>query len=104
LYLRNDPNLCSTPVSLSSSSPSSPSSLALFNCLEELRAWMSHNFLQLNSSITEAIQIGTPHQVQSSPITTISFSVQDIPLSTTVSTLVVKLDPQLNFANHTKHL
>ena len=65
---------------------------------------MSHNFLQLNSSKTEAIQIGTPHQVQSSPITTISFSSQAIPLSTSVTNLGVKLDPQLTFVNHIKHL
>ena len=65
---------------------------------------MSQNFLQLNTSKTEAIQIGTPHQVQSSLITTISFSGQDIPLSTTVTNLGVKLDPQLTFANHIKHL
>ena len=101
LYLQTDPNLCSTPASSSSSAPSSPSSLALSNCLEEIRAWMSHNFLQLNSSKTEAIQIGTPYQVQSSPITIISFSGQDIPLSTTVTNLGVKLDPQLTQPHQT---
>ena len=58
---------------------------------------MDEVFLQLNSSKTEAIQFGTPHQVQSSPITTISFSSQDIPLSTPVTNLGVRLDPQLTF-------
>ena len=31
-------------------------------CLEEIKAWMRLNFLKLNSSKTEAILIGTPHQ------------------------------------------
>uniref|UniRef100_A0A8C1W0H1 Reverse transcriptase domain-containing protein n=2 Tax=Cyprinus carpio TaxID=7962 RepID=A0A8C1W0H1_CYPCA len=73
-------------------------------CLEEIRAWMTHNFLQLNSSKTEAILIGSPHQIRSSSITCITFSGQDIPLSSLVTNLGVKFDPHLTFEAHIKHL
>ena len=41
---------------------------------------MKQNFLQLNSSKTEAILVGTPNQVWSSVVTGITFLGQDIPL------------------------
>ncbi len=86
-----------TPPSLSS-----PSQLTI--CLEEIKAWMGHNFLQLNSSKTEAILVGTPRQTQSSPIISINFSGTNIPLSSTVTNLGVKMDPQLTFESHINHL
>lgn len=42
---------------------------------------MIHNFLQLKSSKTEAMLIGTPHHVQTSPITSTTFSSYNIPIS-----------------------
>ena len=65
---------------------------------------MEHNFLQLNSSKTEAILVGTSHQTKSSSITSISFSGSNIPLSSTVTNLGVKMDPQLTFESHINHL
>ena len=65
---------------------------------------MSNNFLQLNSSKTEALLIGTPHQVQSCPISHLTFDGQVIPLSSSVTNLGVKFDPQLIFNNHIKYL
>lgn len=65
---------------------------------------MKHNFLQLNSSKTEAILVGTPHQTQSSSITGITISGHEIPLSTTVTNLGVRFDPQLRFEAHIKNL
>src|SRR4029434_11011616 len=48
----------------------SPAAMScLTACLGEIKAWMSNNFLQLNSSKTEALLVGTPHQVQSSSLT-----------------------------------
>lgn len=59
---------------------SSQSSLSkLTTCLEEIEVWMEHKFLQLNSSKTEAILVGTPHQTKSSSITSITFSGSNIP-------------------------
>uniref|UniRef100_A0A3Q2DQL4 RING-type domain-containing protein n=1 Tax=Cyprinodon variegatus TaxID=28743 RepID=A0A3Q2DQL4_CYPVA len=73
-------------------------------CLEEIKTWMKHNFLQLNSSKTEAILVGTSHKVQSSSITGITISCQDIPFSTTVTNLDVRSDPQLTFEPHLLHI
>ncbi|XP_078147037.1 uncharacterized protein LOC144542992 [Centroberyx gerrardi] len=84
-------------------SPSAAMS-CLSTCLEEIKAWMSSNFLQLNSSKTEALLVGTPHQVQSSPIPHLTFDNQDIPLSSSVTNLGVRFDPHLTFHDHIKHL
>ena len=65
---------------------------------------MNLNFLQLNSSKTEAMLIGTPHQIKSCSITTISFSGHNLTLSPSVTNLGVKLDPQLNLETHIKQL
>ena len=73
-------------------------------CLGEIKAWMSNNFLQLNSSKTEALLVGTPHQVQSSSLTHLTFDSQVIPLSSTVTNLGVRFDPHLTFNDHIKHL
>ncbi len=73
-------------------------------CLEEVEAWMSQNFLQLNGSKTEAILVGTPHQIQTSVISSVTFSGQNIPLSTSVTNLGVKMDSHLTFETHVKQL
>nr|XP_055052908.1 uncharacterized protein LOC129438262 [Misgurnus anguillicaudatus] len=65
---------------------------------------MKLNFLQLNSSKTEAILIATPHQLRFSTINSITFSGQNITLSTSVTNLGVKMDSQLTFDTHIKHL
>lgn len=71
LYMKTDTHS-------SSSSSSSLSTTTLTACLVEIREWMNHNFLQLKSSKTEAILIGSPHQTRSSTITCITFSGQGI--------------------------
>lgn len=92
LYVRLDPT---SPVS----------SLSPLNaCLEETRAWMTDNFLQLNSSKTEGILIGTPHQLRSSPLTVYSFSGHDIPLTSSIINLGVRFDPHLSFNTHIQYI
>ncbi|XP_061909373.1 kelch-like protein 12 isoform X2 [Entelurus aequoreus] len=86
-------------------SPSFPTPLSILTtCLEEIKAWMSINFLQLNSSKTVVMKIGTPHQINTCPITSITFSGQDLPLSPVVTNLGVKMDPHLNFEAHINYL
>ncbi|KAK7898230.1 hypothetical protein WMY93_019083 [Mugilogobius chulae] len=92
LYIRMD-NSSPTPT---------PISLAL--CLEEIKTWMTENFLQLNTSKTEAILIGTQHQIQSSEISVISILGQHTKLSTSVTNLGIKFDPHLSFEAHIQHL
>ncbi|KAI2657849.1 Protein angel [Labeo rohita] len=70
----------------------------------EIWAWMNNNFLQLNSSKTEAILIGSPHQIRTSTINCITFSGQHIPLSPVVTNLGVRFDPHLTFEAHIKRL
>ncbi|XP_062404806.1 uncharacterized protein LOC134095354 [Sardina pilchardus] len=65
---------------------------------------MKANFLQLNSSKTEAILVGTPHQIRSSTITSITLPGVNIHLSPSVTNLGVKMDPHLTFEAHIKHL
>jgi len=52
----------SHPSASSSSSATSVSKLTA--CLEEIKPWMNQNFLQLDSSKTEPLLVGTPHQTQ----------------------------------------
>lgn len=56
---------------------------------------MKQNFLQLNSSKTEAILVSTPYEVGTLVITSITFSGQDIPLSTLATNLGVRMDSYL---------
>lgn len=59
---------------------------------------------ELNSSKTEAILVGTPHQTRSSTITSITFAGHDIHLSPSVTNLGVIMDPHLTFELHIKQL
>jgi hypothetical protein len=66
----------------------SPSPSAHINtCLEDIRAWMKQNFLQ--------------QQQNHSPITHLTG--KNIPLSSNVYNLGIKLDSSLTFDNHIKH-
>uniref|UniRef100_A0A672H6K2 Reverse transcriptase domain-containing protein n=1 Tax=Salarias fasciatus TaxID=181472 RepID=A0A672H6K2_SALFA len=73
-------------------------------CLGEIKAWMATNFLQLNSNKTEAIIIGTPHQTQSLSLNNIPIFDHNIPLSTSVTNLGIRLDSHLSFDGHVRHL
>uniref|UniRef100_A0A3P9I354 Reverse transcriptase domain-containing protein n=1 Tax=Oryzias latipes TaxID=8090 RepID=A0A3P9I354_ORYLA len=79
-------------------------SSALQACLEEIEAWMAENSLQFNSNKTEAILIGTPHQIKTSSTKSILVSGHNILLSSPVINLGVKIDSTLTFDHHIRHL
>ena len=72
--------------------------------MEDIRSWMSNNYLQLNSSKTEAILIGTPNQLAKAANIGPSIDGQLIPLSAVVTNLGVKFDSTLSFRAHIKHI
>ncbi|KAJ8406073.1 hypothetical protein AAFF_G00309610 [Aldrovandia affinis] len=65
---------------------------------------MKKNILPLNSSKTEALLVGTPHQVQHFPITHLTITGQKISLSSSISNLGIRFDPSLTFGDHTSSL
>jgi len=77
---------------------------SLISCLDEIKEWMNNNSLQLNSNKTEALLIGTPYEVHSSPISQLIFDGQIIPLSSSATNLGVRLDSHLTFNDHINHL
>uniref|UniRef100_A0A3B3Y420 Reverse transcriptase domain-containing protein n=1 Tax=Poecilia mexicana TaxID=48701 RepID=A0A3B3Y420_9TELE len=90
-------------MKMDSTSPTAlPSSLQL--CLEEIKAWMTANSLRLNSNKMDVILLGTPHQTQSSNLSSISIFGLNIPFSTTVTNLGVRIDSNLTFNSHIRHL
>ena len=85
--------------------PDTISGLAkLGSCLDDIRAWMKENFLQLNSCKTEAMLIGTHKQVSSARNICPTSDGQVIHLSSVISNLEVKFDPSLSFDAHIKHI
>lgn len=79
---------------------STPALSTLCYCLEEVKPWMQENYIQLNSSKTEAMLTGTLQQVTNSnsihPVTV----GHAIPLSSVITNLGVKFDPSLTFNIH----
>jgi len=65
---------------------------------------MTDNFLQLNSTKTEGLLIGTPHQLRSSPLTVYSFAGHDIHLTSSIVNLGVRFDAHLSFNTHIQHI
>lgn len=82
----------------------------------ELTAHMRHHDTDLaHSEIFLSLQwlqpeghvfnlVGTPHQVRSTPIKSITFAGQAIPLSAAVINLGVRMDSHMTFDTHIKHL
>lgn len=78
--------------------------IALRGCLAEISIWMHNNFLKLNGSKTELMQIGTVAATRKAEqISLIVDSCTVIPTSQ-VRNLGVIFDPQLSFEAHIKHI
>ena len=66
------------------------------NCLEEIKKWMSHNFLKLNTTKTDLIFFGTKKKLKSFTRPQICHENDNIESSKVVKTLGVWLDPNLS--------
>ncbi|XP_056444340.1 uncharacterized protein LOC130380935, partial [Gadus chalcogrammus] len=76
---------------------------SLITCLEEIRSWLSRNFLKLNGNKTEALLIGSKSTLTKSQHTPAPLIIIDgfpVPFSSKVKSLGVILDNTLSFAPH----
>jgi hypothetical protein len=71
-------------------------------CLSSVYAWLSSNYLALNTNKTEVILLGTSKQVGAlnSLVGNVDVAGSSIPMSTKFKTLGVTLDQQLSFTDH----
>ena len=74
------------------------------NCLEDIRAWMSLNFLKLNKNKTEFIIVGVQQQLDK--VTDLSIKIGDdkITNSTVVKNLGVYIDSELKLSTHVNRI
>ena len=94
IYISTKPNTTLPPTSLTA-------------CLQDIRSWMSRNFLKLNGSKTEVLLIGSKNTLSKAQTTTIPNIIIDgfpVPFSTQVKSLGVILDSTLSFAPHIKNI
>ena len=74
----------------------------LAGCTTDVRQWHMQNGLQLNTGKSEALIVGTAHQLRAATSTVSSISVTDVnlPLANEMKVLGVILDRHLTFENH----
>ena len=85
--------------------PSDPSSivsalLSLTNCINEIRTWMTFNFLKLNNEKTEFMVIASRHNKRWMPNVSLQIGDEIIRPSTSVRNLGVIFDNEMNMAQH----
>ena len=90
-----------TQVYISTKSIDAPLAVHRFaTCVERLDDWMSRNRLKMNADKTQIIWVGTRQQLAKVNISELRLLSVDVPFSTTVSDLGVKLDGQLSMSDH----
>lgn len=72
----------------------------LTTCIHDIQAWMTTNYLQINSNKTEVLLIGTPSILSKSNLSSVSIGEDVIPVSKQVKSLGVTLDSNFSFSNH----
>ena len=73
-------------------------------CLKDIKNWMSHNFLMLNSGKTEVIVLGPKHIRDSLSSNIVNLDGITLASSTTVRNLGVIFDQDLSFNSHVKQI
>ncbi|XP_033827891.1 uncharacterized protein LOC117375687, partial [Periophthalmus magnuspinnatus] len=89
-------------ISTTSINPTIHSTLT--HCLTDIKNWMNHNFLKLNSDKTDFIIIGPHNIAKSSQHFTLHFDNTTLSPSSLIRNLGVLLDPTLSFEPHVKHI
>uniref|UniRef100_A0A671XW58 Reverse transcriptase domain-containing protein n=1 Tax=Sparus aurata TaxID=8175 RepID=A0A671XW58_SPAAU len=100
-------NADDTQVYISSKPKAAIPPTSLSTCLEDIRSWMSRNFLKLNGNKTEALLIGSKSTLtksQHTPAPPIIIDGFPVPFSPQVKSLGVILDSTLSFAPHIKNI
>ena len=96
-----------TQVYISSKPTAAIPPTSLITCLDDIRSWMSRNFLKLNGNKTEALLIGSKSiitQSQHTPAPPIIVHGFPAPFSPQVKSLGVILDSTLSFAPHIQNI
>ena len=75
-------------------------SCTLTACLHDIHIWMTNNYLELNSSKTELLLIGTKSTLSKSNICSLPIAGTTVQISTQVKSLSVILDSTLSFSSH----
>ena len=73
-------------------------------CVEEVRNWMSENFLKFNDDKTEFIVFGSKQQLEKISVGHIRIGSSDISPSSNVRNLGVILDSHMTLGNHISNL
>ena len=76
----------------------------LTSCIAELDSWMTSNRLRLNSDKTQFIWVGSRQQLANVAVTEIIINGFSIKTSPVVTCLGVKIDAELTFSTHVKHI
>jgi hypothetical protein len=75
------------------------------SCIQEIKAWMLNNFLQLNDDKTEFLVIGSPWMLPKvQDVNSVKIGMCDIPKSSSARNIGIYTDRFLDMADHINHV